>query len=206
MTNACVAPLSPHPFADCIAGASVLTFLSLVMLVFTHVGQINPTTLPRGIYWVELNVAAYGAGLQGGTGSSVGGLYDTSNKDKLGSGKGLRQYYRWDMYGACGYQKDGSGRCNSTQFGYPFQPLGTLLGDAPGKFVKQTAAIIGTDAGSDQFKNDSSNASLSRGAFWAIFIGSVAVAVAFVAGLIPSRFSFLIASVGCVVGALGTMM
>lgn len=178
----------------------------MVLLVFTHVGQINPTTLPRGLYWVELNVQAYGAGLQGGTGSGVGGLYDTNNNDKLGSGKGLRQYYRWDMYGACGYQKDGSGRCNATQFAYPFKPLGTLLGDVPSKFLTQTAAIIGTDAGSEPFKNDGNNAALSRGAFWAIFIGSIAVAVAFVAGLVPSRFSFLIASVAVVVGALGTMM
>ncbi len=85
---------------------------------------------------VEVNVAAYGAGLQGAIKATPAGLYDTKN-DPLGSAQGLRQYYRWGLYDACGYQKGGSGVCNGTQFGYPFEPLKALVGDAPAKYRVQ---------------------------------------------------------------------
>ena len=40
----------------------------------------------------------YGAGLQGATNTSAGGLYDSAASDKLGISKGLRQYYRYGIY------------------------------------------------------------------------------------------------------------
>ena len=48
-----------------------------------------------------IRIIRYGAGLQGATGQSAGGLYDTAN-DALGKKKGLRQYYRYGMYSEFG--------------------------------------------------------------------------------------------------------
>jgi hypothetical protein len=50
---------------------------------------------------VEVNVAAYGNALKTATNTTPSGLYDTNANDKLGGGKGLRQYYRWGLYSEC---------------------------------------------------------------------------------------------------------
>lgn len=42
----------------CVAGASVLTFIALILLVFANIGQIKPGAVTNGIYWAEVNVAA----------------------------------------------------------------------------------------------------------------------------------------------------
>lgn len=188
----------------CVAGASAATLIAVILMIFVHIGQINPTSLPRGIYMVQVDIAAYGAGLQGATKTSVGGLYDTSAKDVLGKGLGLRQQYRWGLYDACAYVKGGEGTCNGTSFGYGFEPLAVILSDTPTKFRNQTSNIIPTST----FKDNTYNNSLSKAAFWTIFIGSCAALLAFIAGVIPHRLSFLaaafcasIASLGLVIGA-----
>jgi hypothetical protein len=50
---------------------------------------------------VEVNIAAYGNALKTATNTTPSGLYDTEPKAKMGTGDGLRQYYRWGMYSEC---------------------------------------------------------------------------------------------------------
>jgi hypothetical protein len=74
------------------------------------------------------------------------------------------------MTDACGYQKGGAGTCNSTVFGYPFEPLGNMLADTPKDFKKQTVDVIGTDA--TAFKDDGYNGTATRAASLLTFVSS----------------------------------
>ncbi|WVQ85068.1 hypothetical protein IAT38_007232 [Cryptococcus sp. DSM 104549] len=185
----------------CVAGATALSAISIILLVFAHIGQISTGGLVNSIYMAEVNVAAYGNGLQGGTNKSASGLYDSKNDD-MGTFKGLRQYYRYGMYNACGYQKDGSGICNSSTFAYPMEPLANMIGDTPEKFRKQTVDIIP----SSTFKENGYNHAMTRAGSALIFVGSVGAALALIFGLIKFRLSFFVAAVCAGVGAFLLMI
>lgn len=66
----------------------------------------------------------------------------------------------------CGYQKDGSGICNSTMFGYPMEPLSQLVADTPAAFKMQVADIIP----SSTFKNNTYNHNMSRAGSLMLFV------------------------------------
>ncbi|KAL7420752.1 hypothetical protein Q5752_004704 [Cryptotrichosporon argae] len=182
----------------CIAGASILTAISVILLLFAHIGQVSSGAVTSGIYMVEVNVAAYGAGLEGATNKTVSGLYDTSTTDALGTSKGLRQYYRYGLYNACGYQKSGSGTCNSTIFGYPFEPLSQMLADTPSTYKVQTNAIIP----SSTFRNNTWNHVLSRAGSLIIFVGSWFALFALCFGVVKHRLAFFAAAASSGISAL----
>ena len=85
----------------CIAGASVLSAIAIILLIFANLGQISTGALVSGIYFAQVNTAPYGAALVAKTKSSADGLYDTKN-EALGKGLGLRQNYRFGIYSEFG--------------------------------------------------------------------------------------------------------
>jgi len=173
----------------CVAGASVLSAIAVILLVFANIGQISPGAVTNGLYFAQVDVKAYGAGFQGATGTSAGGLYDTAN-DKMGMSMGLRQYYRYGIFKGCGYQTSGSGICNSTMFGYPMEPLSQMLADTPAKFKIQTDAIIPDST----FKNDTFNHNMTRAGSLLIFVGSCLSLLALIFGVMKARILFLVAA------------
>lgn len=40
------------------AGASIITAIAVILLVFANIGQLSPGAVTSGIYWAELNVEA----------------------------------------------------------------------------------------------------------------------------------------------------
>ncbi|WVQ96490.1 hypothetical protein IAU59_003595 [Kwoniella sp. CBS 9459] len=186
----------------CVAGATILSAIAVILLVFAHIGQISSGALVKSIHMAEVNVAGYGNGYVGATNKSAEGLYNTKN-DKLGSGKGLRQYYRYGLYNACAYQKDGSGTCNSSTFAYPMEPFSQVLADIPSKFTTETKDII---KDTTSFKDNGFNHGMSRGGSVLIFAGSVLAAAACIFGVIKLRVSFLIAAICSGLGALLLMV
>lgn len=187
----------------CVAGASILTAIAVILMVFANIGQISSGAVTNGIYWVELNIEAYGNGLQAASKKGVPGLYNTQNK-AMGNSTGLRQYYRYGLYNACGYQKGGAGTCNSTVFGYPFEPLGNMLADTPKDFKKQTVDVIGTDA--TAFKDDGYNGTATRAASLLTFVGSCLAVIALITGFFRARLFFLVAAVTSGLSALLLMI
>ncbi|CAK9784599.1 hypothetical protein CC85DRAFT_282973 [Cutaneotrichosporon oleaginosum] len=176
----------------CIAGASVLTFISMILLLFANIGQVSPGAVTSGLYMVQVDVSGFGNALQSANKQS-NNLYWTQNTP-MGDSKGLRQYYRYGLYNACGYQKSG-GVCNSTIFGYPYAPFEQMLADTPSKpndYKKMTQDIIP----SSTFKNNAWNGTMSKSASSLIFIASILTGLAFVFGLIKLRLCFLLAA-GC---------
>ncbi|WVQ65585.1 uncharacterized protein L199_003763 [Kwoniella botswanensis] len=189
----------------CIAGATILSAVAIILLIFAHIGQVGSGALVNGIHFMEVNVAAYGNGYQGANNKSASGLYDSKN-DALGSGKGLRQYYRYGIYNACAYQKDGSGICNSSTFAYPAEPLSQILADTPDKFTTETRNVIKNIDPEPTFGQDGYNHAMTRGGSALIFIGSVLAALALIFGIIKVRISFLAAAICSGVGAFLLMI
>ncbi|WVW84850.1 hypothetical protein I302_106885 [Kwoniella bestiolae CBS 10118] len=189
----------------CIAGATILSAVAIILLVFAHIGQVGSGALVNSIHFMEVNVAAYGNGYQGANNKSAAGLYDSKN-EKLGTGKGLRQYYRYGIYKACAYQKDGSGICNATSFAYPAEPLSQILADTPDKFETETRNVITNIKPLPTFGQDGYNHAMTRGGSALIFIGSVLAALALIFGIIKLRISFLIAAICSGLGAFLLMI
>ncbi|ORX37231.1 actin cortical patch SUR7/pH-response regulator pali [Kockovaella imperatae] len=169
----------------CIAGASVLSAIAIILLVFVNIGQIGTGALVSGIYMAQVNVAAYGAAVQAATKSTPNGLYDTQN-NPLGTSAGLRQYYRYGIYRACAYQKDGSGICSDSSFGHPMEPYGDVLADTPSKFKSTFNQIVPNST----YKNDSYNSAMTRIGGLLIFVGSALAAVALILGVLKSKVFF----------------
>jgi len=42
----------------CVAGASILTAIAVILMVFANIGQLSSGVVTNGIYWAELNVEA----------------------------------------------------------------------------------------------------------------------------------------------------
>jgi hypothetical protein len=127
-----------------------------------HLQLASTMQLPKSIYMVKVDVAAYGSGLQNALKSAPGGLYMTNGSAPLGKNTGLRQDYRWGVLNSCAYTKD-SGICNGTTFPVEFQPLKVILSDTPMKFYVQTNDIIPDEA--SNFRSESFNGNLSKVAF-----------------------------------------
>lgn len=184
----------------CIAGASILSAIAVILLVFVNIGQIKPGPVTSGLYFVDVNVEAYGSTWFQSTNISADGMYNTDTNIPLGSGKGLSQYYRWGVYNACGYQKNGGGQCNSTIFGYPFTARAAIISDIPGQFQGTTRDLSG--GYDNDFANITYNTNTSRAGSLMIFVGSIFSLLALITGAIKLRFSFLLATVFSSLSAL----
>lgn len=187
----------------CVAGASILTAIAVILMVFANIGQLTPGAVTNGIYWAELNIEAYGNGLQSATKKGVPGLYNTKNSP-MGNSTGLRQYYRYGIYNGCGYQKGGSGICNETMFGYPMEPFAQMLSDTPKDFKKQTSDIIPDDAAA--FKDNAWNHNSTRAGSLLTFVGSCLALIALITGFFRARLFFLIAAITSGLSALLLMI
>ncbi|TXT16009.1 hypothetical protein VHUM_00512 [Vanrija humicola] len=192
----------------CIAGASVLSFIAMVLVAFANIGQISSGALVNNIYMVELNLKSFGNGLKGAINKDPAGLYSNA-LTPMGHSQGLSQYYRYGLYNSCGYNNQGKGRCNSTIFGYPFEPVSQMVSDIPatssaGNLKDQAVASIGKDAVS--FKDNSWNHALSRAGSLLIFVGSCLTLFAFVFGLIKHRLSFFVAALCATISAFFLMI
>ncbi|KAF8758997.1 the biosynthesis of sterol glucoside [Rhizoctonia solani] len=117
----------------CIGSASALSFISLLLLIFAHVGQINTDTVPRQISLVTVNMTGYARGLQGATGDPTPGLFTNVSTTPLGTEAGLRNIYSWGFYNSdpiCSPQAsafvDSAYLADYTRAGFWLVFLGTL--------------------------------------------------------------------------------
>ena len=42
----------------CVAGASILSAIAVILLIFANIGQVQPGAFTNAIYFVEVNVKA----------------------------------------------------------------------------------------------------------------------------------------------------
>ncbi|EMD41639.1 hypothetical protein CERSUDRAFT_110215 [Gelatoporia subvermispora B] len=183
----------------CLGAASVLSFVSVLLLIFTHVGQINTSTVPRGVYLVRVDMSGYGQGLAGALGDPIQGLYTTNASAPLQQQAGLRDTYDFGLYSYCAYvSASGGGICSNHTTANEFRPYETITADMLSNYSSLTAALI---PGST-FTNDSYLGQFSHGAYYPILIGTICAALALILGPLKHTLAFLVSTLFAILGSL----
>ncbi|RPD63253.1 hypothetical protein L226DRAFT_451078 [Lentinus tigrinus ALCF2SS1-7] len=186
----------------CIGSASVLSFAALIMLIFMHVGQINTSTVPRGISMVQVNMSGFGQGLAVALGDPIEGLYTNNASAPLEDQQGLRQLYKFGLYSHCGYVNGSQGICSNVSAANRFEPLRVITADMLANYTQFTNAIItqGTFIDSNYLGD------FTNGAYYLILIGTVATALAFITGFLKHTVLFMLSTAFALVGALALLI
>ncbi|OCH96693.1 hypothetical protein OBBRIDRAFT_743565 [Obba rivulosa] len=182
----------------CVGAASVLSFVSVLLLIFTHVGQINTSTVPRGISMVRVDVSGYGQGLAGALGDPIQGLYATNASAPLQQKAGLRDFYDFGLYSYCAYVSGGGGICSNHTTANEFRPYEVISADMLTNYSSLTAALIPVST----FTDSSYLGQLSHGAYYPILIGTICATLALILGLLKHTLAFLVSTLVAIMGSL----
>lgn len=87
---------------------------------------------------------------------------------------GLRTEYKFGLYSYCAYVNDTHGTCSNSTAGTRLQPFLAFLGDIPSNYTGLTNSFIPDTT----FTNSSYLGDFSRGAYYLLLLGSIAVALA----------------------------
>lgn len=120
------------------------------------------------------------------------GLYNSSNYT-IGTVGGLQPWYSWGLYSVCGYPLNDSftGGCSNTSLAHAFTPFETIIEDTPTRFNTPVTFFISNSEGVETFINSGYFRSITRIAFYLLFLATIMVAVAFLMSaslLIAYRF------------------
>ncbi|EJD04269.1 uncharacterized protein FOMMEDRAFT_140274 [Fomitiporia mediterranea MF3/22] len=182
----------------CIGAATVLSFVSVLLIIFAHVGQINTSTVPRGLSMVNVNMSAYGDALQSATGDPVEGLYATNATAPLGQGQGLRQLYKFGLYSFCGYMNGTQGICSNHTTALQLQPYDAVLADMPTKFPSLTRAFVPDIY---TFTNSHYLGEFSRAAYYLLLLGSICAALAMFTGIPKRTYTYMLSTLFAIFGS-----
>jgi len=188
----------------CLGLGALFTFTALILLIFVHVGQVNPGKVPSSISMVYMNVSALGAALQSATGDPSTGLYNTDNRT-IGMNQGLQYIYLWGLYSVCGYYYnatfDGGGGCTNTTIANAFTPFNAILEDVPPRY-NTVNFFISNSGGVDTFTNSGYFTTFTHAAYYLILIATIATAVALIVGLWRYTATFVISTILVVLSAI----
>lgn len=182
----------------CIGVGTFLSFVSLVLLIFVHISQLNTSTIPRGIAMIKMNVSEFGNALFVAESDPVDGLYTTNATIPLQQKSGLRQLYAWGLYSYCAYTTADQGICSKTTIGHRVLPFDTMLSDVPVKFQAVANFIISPSP----FTNSGFLGSLSRGGYYLCLIGTILTALAMLSGIKKSNLTFFLSSLFAILATL----
>jgi len=168
-----------------------LSFAALVLLIFTHIGQINTSTVPRGIYMARLNVSQYGAALHQALVDPIDDLYTSNSSSPLLESLGLRDFYEFGLYSHCGYINSTAGICSNKTVGYPYKPYDYLIGDMDANYTIITASVI--TGGS--FRDSNYLGESTKAAYWLILLGTILSALSFFSGITKHNLTFFLSAV-----------
>ena len=87
---------------------------------------------------------------------------------------GLRTEYKFGLYSYCAYVNDTHGTCSNSTAGTKLQPYVAFLGDIPSNYTGLTNSFIPDVT----FINSNYLGDFSRGAYYLLLLGSIAVALA----------------------------
>jgi len=183
----------------CVGFASFLSFVALLLLIFVQVGQINTSTVPRGIAMARVNVSGYGAALRAAFNPDpIDGLYTSNDTAPLGAQAGLRIIYEFGLYSHCAYVNTSVGACSNTTVASKFLPYEAITSDMLANYSQMTNSILqGTT-----IHNSAYLGSQSKAAYYLILLGSICAALALFAGVLKHTVSFLLSSSLAILGSL----
>ncbi|KAF8167834.1 Glucanosyltransferase-domain-containing protein [Crassisporium funariophilum] len=182
----------------CISFASVLSFASIMLLIFLHVGQINTSKVPRGISMVKVNMTGYGAALEAAILNPVQGLYTNNASAPLQAAAGVRATYEFGLYSYCAYVQDGGGQCGNQTIGAQFRPYDTITADMASNYSVLSASFIQDST----FRDSKYLGQHSKAAYWMLLLGTICAALALLTGFLKSNFTFFLSSIFAVFGSV----
>lgn len=182
----------------CIGSASALSFVSLLLLIFAHVGQINTDTVPRGVSIATINMTGFYDGLRSAITDPTPNLFTNVSTAPLGQAAGLRNTYSWGFYKYCAYTDSHLGLCTNQTFGFPFQPYEAIVGDTPTRYQIQVRYVLPEES---TFVHSGYLADYTRAGFWLVFLGTLSAGIAFLSGLYKSTMTFMMSTVFSMFGA-----
>ncbi|EIN13394.1 hypothetical protein PUNSTDRAFT_94437 [Punctularia strigosozonata HHB-11173 SS5] len=209
----------------CIGFASSLSLVSLILLIFLHVGQISTSTVPRSISMAKVNTSNYGAALAAEFNDPIHGLYTTNTSLPLSNGTGLRTHYSWGLYSYCAFSpnttsttnstsssnltttsssSDGEkklhGKCSNSTVARKFQPYRALTADMIANYTQFTDNIFAQ--ASTRFDDSNYLGSLTTPAYYLILLGTICSALAFFVGILRHTYTFFLSTLFALVGSL----
>jgi hypothetical protein len=184
----------------CVGFASFLSFAAVMMLIFAHVGQINHSTVPRGISMVRLNVSGYGTALSAEFyPDPIVGLYTNDSSAPLGKQAGLRQLYEFGFYAHCAYIDDKHGICSNRSAAAKFRPYEAVVSDMTSQYSGYTDIFIPASTG---FRADNSLGTTTQAAYWLILLGTFCAALALITGVLKHTVTFLASTILAIMSSL----
>ncbi|EPQ61097.1 hypothetical protein GLOTRDRAFT_53842 [Gloeophyllum trabeum ATCC 11539] len=182
----------------CIGSASFLSFVALLLCIFMHVGQINTSTIPRGIAMAKVNVSGYGNALYAALGDPIQGLYASNASAPLGAEAGLRNFYDYGLYSYCAYLEPPQGICSNHSTANRFEPFTAMTSDMIGNWSFITEGLIP----SVSFRNSGSLGSQSNSAYYLLLLGTICAGLAFLLGMAKQTITFLASSILAILGSI----
>ncbi|THU88461.1 hypothetical protein K435DRAFT_969488 [Dendrothele bispora CBS 962.96] len=186
----------------CVGFASFLALAATILLIFAHVGQINTSNVPRGIYLARVNVSQYGVALAEAFLNPVDGLYTNDSNAPLQTSAGLRQYYQFGLYSYCGYVNETAGICSNTTAARPFTPYDYLVDDMSSTGPLDYKTLSGDFIPFTTFLDSHYLTQTSRAAYYMILLGTISAAVAFFSGIAKHGVTFFISAAAAVISSL----
>ncbi|KAJ7655208.1 hypothetical protein DFH06DRAFT_1092394 [Mycena polygramma] len=183
----------------CVGSASFLAFVSLLLLIFVHVSQINTSNVPKGLSLAKINVSSYGDALHAAIFDPVEDLYTTNASAPLESGLGLRQFYLFGLYSHCGYVNDSAGTCTNHSIQNQFLPYAALTSDMLANYTTLTNFILGDES---FFIDSDSLGHSSRAAYWMLLLGTICAALALLTGVAKTAFTFFASTAFAILGSI----
>jgi hypothetical protein len=182
----------------CIGVASFFSFAAMVLLIFTHIGQINTSSVPRGIYMTRVNVSQYGSALHNALVDPIFGLYTSNSSAPLLQQDGLRNFYDFGLYSHCGYVNATAGICSNKTVGYQYKPYNYLLADMSPNYTIITQSII--DGGS--FVDSTYLGESTKAAYWLALLGTILTVLSFFSGLAKHNLTFFLSALFSAIASL----
>jgi len=182
----------------CVGSASFLSFAALVLLIFVHVGQINTSTVPRGVSLAKVNVSQYGEALHTALIDDIDALYTNNASAPLQSRAGLRQFYSFGLYSHCAYVNNTAGACTNTTFQRPFKPYDAITSDMLPNYTDITNFILSDTTFADSGYLGQS----SKAAYWMLLIGTICAVLALLTGVAKHNVTFFVSTAFALLGSL----
>ncbi|CAA7260590.1 unnamed protein product [Cyclocybe aegerita] len=185
----------------CVGVASILSFASMVMLIFVHIGQINTSTVPRRLSMAKVNASGYGDSLAVFIRpDNVTGLYTLNASAPLQAGAGLRQHYEFGLYSYCAFvdADERAGICSNQTVGTQFRPYDALTGDMALNYSILTNNFLPALT----FSDGKYTGSLTKAAYWMLLLGTICAALALLTGIAKNNLTFFVSAIFSVVGSI----
>ena len=122
------------------------------------------------------------------------GLYTNNASTPLEQHLGLRQEYKFGLYGHCAYVNDTAGLCSNTSAGNRFQPFNAIVGDMQPNFTSISTVLLANST----FTDSDYLGNFSNGAYYLLLIGTICAALALITSVPPlhivadPRFIFML--------------